>query len=176
MSKRTMQEYRRQMKQFMRDAQGTTECRLLTTAQLLFMKARNPPSAQTDAFDQWSATALKSRPGEGPLCLTCDAEFGPGRTAPAAFWFRSPYAKQSKLTVISGICPTCLTRPGCVDRIIAGMRNAVPTCRSCRCRRRGNDQGRDRVVRVVRVVTSILSPPSSYFFPKGEGETTTSRP
>src|SRR5262249_44885232 len=62
----------------------------------------------------------------GPLCLTCDIEFGPGRAVPAAFWFQSPFAKWSKATVISGVCSACFARAGCVDRILAGMRQRIP--------------------------------------------------
>jgi hypothetical protein len=134
--KRATREHHRLMKQFVRDAKGTLDCQLLTTEDLLYMTAMveaGPPTTvmapTTAAFMQWSASGLKSTLGDGPLCLTCDVEFGPGRTVPAAFWFQSPFAKLSKAVIISGICPACFARSDCMDRIFAGMRRRIPDLR-----------------------------------------------
>src|SRR5262249_12341542 len=128
MSKSKMREYRRQIKQFMRYTQGAVDCRLITTDDLLYLATVGPHRSTTmaKAFLQWTAMAVKSMPGDGPLCLTCDSEFGPGRAIPAAFWLQIPFAKRWKVTVISGVCPVCFTRGDCVDRILAGMRQRIP--------------------------------------------------
>ena len=118
--------------EFAHDTRGAVECRLIPTDELLGMTAermRHPATMMTmveTAFHQWSATALKSKPGAGPLCLTCDMEFGPGWAVPAAFWFQSPFAEQSKVTIISGVCSVCFAHADCTDRILAGMRQRIP--------------------------------------------------
>jgi hypothetical protein len=129
-SKTAAQKYRRWMKQFVRDAQGTLECRLVSAEDLLYFATTGPRRPATmpmvDAFHQWSAAAIRSHRGSGPLCLTCNAEFGPGRAVPAAFWVQSPFVKQSSITIISGVCPECFTHADCMDRILAGMRRRIP--------------------------------------------------
>lgn len=128
MRKSAIREHRRRMKQFVRDARGALNCQLIPAEVLLYRATVSPCgfTAKVEAFHQWSATAIRSTPGDGPLCLTCDIEFGPGRAVPAAFWFQSPFAKWSKATVISGVCSACFARADCVDRILAGMRQRIP--------------------------------------------------
>jgi len=118
MRKNTMREHRRWMKQL-----PALDCQLISAEDVLYRATASPCgfTAKAEAFHQWKATAVKSKPGDGPLCLTCDVEFGPGRAVPAAFWFQSPLKKSSKATIINGVCPTCFTRADCVDRIIAGI-------------------------------------------------------
>jgi hypothetical protein len=122
----------KRLKKFVRDTRDAVECRLIPTDELLGMTAvrmRRPATTMTmveTAFCQWSAAALGSKPGTGPLCFTCDTEFGPGRAVPAAFWVRSPFATQSKVTIVSGICPACFARTDCIDRIFDGMRRYAP--------------------------------------------------
>jgi hypothetical protein len=125
-SKSTMREYQRRIKQFVHDAQGAFDCQLILAEDLLYIASAGFPVTMADAFKQWSTTTVKSKPGDGSLCLTCDVEFGPGRAVPAAFWLQSPFAKRSPVTVISGICPACFARADCVDRILAGMRQRIP--------------------------------------------------
>jgi hypothetical protein len=52
----------------------------------------------------WLARVLDAEPGEGALCLTCDAEF---RGEPS--WLAmvaSPFAGSGQ-AIVSGICPDC---------------------------------------------------------------------
>src|SRR5215831_2388337 len=123
MRKNIMREHRRRMKQF-----PALHCQRVTAEDVLYRATASPCgfTAKAAAFHQWKVAAVRSKPDDGPRCLTCNVEFGPGRAVPAAFWFQSPFAKWSKATVISGVCSACFARADCVDRILAGMRQRIP--------------------------------------------------
>jgi|SRR6516225_10677975 hypothetical protein len=116
--------------QFRRDAQGALDCKLVPLNDLLFGVvtdlARGP---LCEAFVRWSNIVSRTKPGEGPHCFTCDAELGPGRTIPAAFWFRFPVARRRMVMAIDALCPTCFEREDCLDRIVVESRKHNPDLR-----------------------------------------------
>jgi hypothetical protein len=78
------------------------------------------------ALIEWASAAHHTKPGEGPLCFTCDTEFGPGRTVPAAFWFQLSRMHRSKVVAIDALCPVCCEREDHLDRIVAKTQEANP--------------------------------------------------
>jgi hypothetical protein len=82
-----------------------------------------------DVFVRWSGIVYKTKPGEGPHCLTCDAEFGPGRTVPAAFWFQLPFACRPTVMAVDALCSACFEREDCIDRIVVEVRKRNPYAR-----------------------------------------------
>jgi len=82
-----------------------------------------------EAFMHWSAAVVQTKPGEGPHCFTCDAEFGPGRTFPAAFWFQFSFARQPTVMAVTALCPDCFEHEDCIDRIVAKVRKDNPNVR-----------------------------------------------
>jgi hypothetical protein len=123
-SKYAAQTQRQYLEQFKRDAQEMYDCWLVPIDNLL-----SAPMSDLEmgplchAFMHWSAAVCRTKPGEGPNCLTCDTEFGPGRTVPAAFWFQLPYARLPTVIAIDAVCPTCFKRSDCFDRIALLRRN-----------------------------------------------------
>jgi len=119
-SKYAAQTQRQYYEQFKHDAQEMCECRLVSIDYLLTAPISDLEMGPLcGAFVKWSAAAYQMKPGDGPHCLTCDAEFGPGRTVPAAFWFRFPFAHQPKVMAVDALCSACFERRDCIDRIVA---------------------------------------------------------
>jgi hypothetical protein len=105
--------------QLERDAREVYECRLVSTDILMTATPQSHPEMGSlcAAFMRWAAVTVKTKPGEGPHCITCDTEFGPGRAIPAAFWFQFPYACPS-VVVIEAVCDKCIAEQNYIDRII----------------------------------------------------------
>ena len=124
---RTQQQY---CEQFKRDAQEVYDCRLISTDILLTATPQSHPEMWSlcEVFMQGAAATVETKLGEGPQCLTCDTEFGPGRAFPAAFWFRFPYARPS-IVAIEAVCYDCIAHENCIDRIVGKMDNVrvIPT-------------------------------------------------
>src|SRR5262245_9297066 len=117
-------------KQFKRDAQDVFDCRLVPLDNLLSATTIDLAMAPLcEAFVHWSVMVCQTKPGEGPHCLTCDAEFGPGRTVPAACWFQFPFARRPRVIAVGALCCTCFEREDCIDRIIAEARTRNPHLR-----------------------------------------------
>jgi hypothetical protein len=63
------------------------------------------------AIALWFRRAQGKKRVEGPLCLGCDREFGPGRHKPEAFCIAQPYYELEPTNVVcTGICRRCARR------------------------------------------------------------------
>jgi hypothetical protein len=63
------------------------------------------------AIAVWTRRTRATKRGEGPLCLGCDREFGPGRRKPEAFCIAEPhYQSAPEQVVCTGICRHCARR------------------------------------------------------------------
>ena len=117
---RTQQKY---YEQFKRDTQGVLDCKLVPLDNLLSAPMTDLEMGPLcEAFVRWSTVVYQTKPGEGPHCLTCDTEFGPSRTAPAAFWFQFPFARRPTVMAVGALCPACFKRDDCINRIVAEAR------------------------------------------------------
>ena len=71
----------------------------------------------------WLARVLNTEPGEGALCLSCDAEF---RGQPS--WLAmvaAPFAGGGGKALISGICPDCAEHPDLEGVVIEWLRHGA---------------------------------------------------
>src|SRR5262249_54938188 len=128
--KQTVRARQKYYEQFKRDAQGVLDCKLVPLDNLLFAPMTDLEMGPLcEAFVRWSVVVYQTKPGEGLHCLTCDAEFGQGRTVPAAFWFRFPFARQPTVMAVHALCPACFEREDCIDRIVAEARTRNPNLR-----------------------------------------------
>ena len=68
----------------------------------------------------WLARVLDAKPGEGALCLTCDAEFRgePSWSAMVA----APFAGEGE-AIVTAICPACAGHPN-LEGVIVGASSA----------------------------------------------------
>lgn len=118
---------RKYYKQFKHEAQNAHECRLIPLDNLLSAPVTDfEMGPMCEAFMHWSAAVCRTKPGEGPHCFTCDAEFGPDRTVPAAFWFQFSFARQPTVMAITALCPDCFERKDCIDRIVTEVLKSNP--------------------------------------------------
>ena len=70
----------------------------------------------------WLARVLDAKPGEGALCLTCDAEFRgePSWSAMVA----APFAGEGE-AIVTAICPACAGHPNLEGVIVERLRHGA---------------------------------------------------
>jgi hypothetical protein len=67
-----------------------------------------------EAIAQWTKAAFKAKRGKGPICLSCDYEFGRKHTRLGAILVAGPafknWANGPTPLIVTGICRTCAAR------------------------------------------------------------------
>jgi hypothetical protein len=85
-----------------------------------------PDIAVSRSVLEWLDTALKKQPGQGFLCLTCDAEFIGSKSTSHA-WLAAvavPFAHKGP-AIVSGVCPVCAQAPNQPERMLDRLRHGA---------------------------------------------------